>query len=146
MAMWYLNNGDRYGIKHDLNHKGIKSLVCNQMAVSTVHYIAQETEWSTQARCPVEWSPKATDCNAQGAKSLGGHTKFWLVDKTSFFVGSQNLYPNNLAEWGLIVDDASTAEAASKAFWEPLWNASSSYSPSGPDSNFTKCFASIEIP
>ena len=100
------------------------------------------------ARCPVQWLPpnKTGDCNAQGSKSFGGHSKFWLVDGIAFYVGSQNLYPNNLAEWGLIVDDTKTAATTKVQFWDPLWNASSRYSPSGPESNFTQCFASIDIP
>ena len=49
---------------------------------------------------------KPGDCDAQGAKSMGAHTKFWMVDDAAFYLGSQNLYPNNLAEWGMIIDDA----------------------------------------
>ena len=37
---------------------------------------------------------------------MGAHTKFWMVDDAAFYLGSQNLYPNNLAEWGMIIDDA----------------------------------------
>ena len=48
MAMWYLNNGEQYGIKHDLNQTGIKTLVCKQMAVATVHYYPGEDGWATQ--------------------------------------------------------------------------------------------------
>merc|ERR1712196_205480 len=102
MAMWYLNHAEKYGITHELNATEIKTLVCRRFTITTLHYTKKETAWAKEARCPVQWLPpgsKPGDCDAQGSKDMGVHTKFWLVDDVSFYVGSQNLYPANLAEW-----------------------------------------------
>ena len=53
------------------------------------------------------------------------HAKFWMVDDLAFHVGSDNLYPHNLQEFGYIVESESLAREALVAYWEPLWTFSS---------------------
>jgi len=149
MAMWYLAHASDYGIPHQLNSTQIKSLVCRNFSVSTVHYIANETGFAESARCPALWLPEGSkpyDCNSQGASSQGGHAKYWAVDDTAFYIGSQNLYPNNLAEWGMIVDDVPTTLSTLKQFWDPLWAASAPFAPTGTENSFETCLATVEIP
>jgi phosphatidylserine/phosphatidylglycerophosphate/cardiolipin synthase-like enzyme len=49
------------------------------------------------------------------------HAKFWMVDDRAFHVGSDNLYPHNLQEFGYVVESAALAREALAAYWEPLW-------------------------
>jgi len=53
------------------------------------------------------------------------HAKFWMVDERAFHIGSDNLYPHNLQEFGYVVESPSLAREALAAYWEPLWMHSS---------------------
>jgi phosphatidylserine/phosphatidylglycerophosphate/cardiolipin synthase-like enzyme len=53
------------------------------------------------------------------------HAKFWMVDECGVHVGSDNLYPHNLQEFGYVVESADVAREALTAYWEPLWRFSS---------------------
>ena len=53
------------------------------------------------------------------------HAKFWMVDERAFHVGSDNLYPHNLQEFGFVIESAAVAREALTAYWEPLWMYSS---------------------
>jgi phosphatidylserine/phosphatidylglycerophosphate/cardiolipin synthase-like enzyme len=57
-------------------------------------------------------------------RTLANHAKVIVVDDRAFYVGSQNLYVANLAEFGVIVDDV----AATKAFNESYMSRVESYS------------------
>eukprot|EP00928_Gymnodinium_smaydae_P071975 TRINITY_DN55430_c0_g1_i1.p1 TRINITY_DN55430_c0_g1~~TRINITY_DN55430_c0_g1_i1.p1 ORF type:complete len:554 (+),score=92.80 TRINITY_DN55430_c0_g1_i1:69-1730(+) len=56
---------------------------------------------------------------------IGNHAKMFIVDEVAFYMGSQNLYLCNLAEWGLVVDDKDSTEKLLAEYWRPLWNQSS---------------------
>jgi phosphatidylserine/phosphatidylglycerophosphate/cardiolipin synthase-like enzyme len=45
-----------------------------------------------------------------GGKPIGNHAKFWMVDERAFYIGSDNMYPINLQEFGYIVDDRQAAQ------------------------------------
>lgn len=53
---------------------------------------------------------------------FGNHAKFLMVDDAAFYVGSQNLYDSNNAEFGFIVDDGATARRMLDEYYGPLWN------------------------
>jgi phosphatidylserine/phosphatidylglycerophosphate/cardiolipin synthase-like enzyme len=57
-------------------------------------------------------------------RTLANHAKVVVVDDRAFYVGSQNLYVANLAEFGVIVDDV----AATKVFNESYMSRVESYS------------------
>jgi phosphatidylserine/phosphatidylglycerophosphate/cardiolipin synthase-like enzyme len=59
------------------------------------------------------------------------HTKFWMVDDRVFYIGSDNMYPVNLQEFGYIVDDRQAAQELIDAYWTPLWQWSSRAAVSG---------------
>jgi len=52
---------------------------------------------------------------------IANHAKFWMVDSRIFYVGSDNMYPVNLQEFGYIVDDPKAAREVVDAYWTPLW-------------------------
>ena len=62
------------------------------------------------------------------------HNKFWMVDDSSFYIGSQNLYPSaigvfnsNVNEFGFLVDDAGYAQEVHDKFWSVLWERAKDY-------------------
>ena len=56
--------------------------------------------------------------------NIGNHSKLMISDEQAFYLGSQNLYPADLAEFGLIVDDADLTAEVMAAYWEPMWTRS----------------------
>jgi phosphatidylserine/phosphatidylglycerophosphate/cardiolipin synthase-like enzyme len=60
------------------------------------------------------------------------HTKFWMIDDRAFYIGSDNMYPVNLQEYGYIVDDGKAAGELLDAYWKPLWEWSRKAAVSGP--------------
>jgi phosphatidylserine/phosphatidylglycerophosphate/cardiolipin synthase-like enzyme len=67
-----------------------------------------------------------------GGVPIANHAKFWMVDGRTFYVGSDNMYPVNLQEFGYIVDDPKAAQDVTDAYWAPLWRWSSKAAVSGP--------------
>lgn len=53
------------------------------------------------------------------------HAKLWMVDDRAFHIGSDNLYPHNLQEFGYVVESAAVARDVVATYWEPLWRWSS---------------------
>ncbi len=74
----------------------------------------------------------ATDRWADG-KVFSNHAKFLMIDDQALYVGSQNLYTSDLAEFGYIVDSKDAAKVARDTFWAPLWNFSKAAAASGSD-------------
>ena len=56
-----------------------------------------------------------------------------MVDDRAFYIGSDNLYPVDLQEFGYILDDAPAAATSRRLYWDPLWQWSSRAAISGDD-------------
>jgi phosphatidylserine/phosphatidylglycerophosphate/cardiolipin synthase-like enzyme len=56
-----------------------------------------------------------------GGKAIANHAKFWMVDDRVFYIGSDNMYPVNLQEFGYILDDGKAATELLGSYWTPLW-------------------------
>lgn len=56
-----------------------------------------------------------------GGKTIANHSKLWMVDDRVFYIGSDNMYPVNLQEFGYIVDDRKAAGTLLESYWNPLW-------------------------
>lgn len=54
-------------------------------------------------------------------EGVGNHAKFFAIDDQAFYVGSQNLYKCDLAEFGIIVDDKSATARMIAEYFDPLW-------------------------
>jgi len=52
---------------------------------------------------------------------VGNHSKVIIVDEIAYYIGSQNLYIANLAEWGLILDDEVQTAQFMEHYWKPMW-------------------------
>eukprot|EP00557_Chaetoceros_sp_GSL56_P008743 CAMPEP_0176497338 /NCGR_PEP_ID=MMETSP0200_2-20121128/11669_1 /TAXON_ID=947934 /ORGANISM="Chaetoceros sp., Strain GSL56" /LENGTH=555 /DNA_ID=CAMNT_0017895341 /DNA_START=94 /DNA_END=1761 /DNA_ORIENTATION=+ len=60
----------------------------------------------------------------QDKKNIGNHSKYFIIDDVASYVGSQNLYMCDLAEWGVLIDDEAETKKMIQDFWNPLWQAS----------------------
>jgi len=60
----------------------------------------------------------------QSNKWVGLHSKVFIVDDVCTYVGSQNLYLFDLAEWGVAIDNKKTTTEIKSELWDPMWNAS----------------------
>lgn len=49
------------------------------------------------------------------------HSKHFIVDEQACYIGSQNLYVCDLAEWGVIIDHAVTVKQIMSEYWWPMW-------------------------
>lgn len=79
---------------------------------------------------PLRFGPDAT---WPGNEPIGNHAKFWMVDGRYFYIGSDNLYPVDLQEFGYVVDDRTAATQLLHDYWEPLWRWSRAAAVSGDD-------------
>jgi len=56
--------------------------------------------------------------------TMGMHAKHFIIDDLAYYIGSQNLYIADLAEWGLVIDNADQCEKVLDEYWRPMWDAS----------------------
>ena len=66
------------------------------------------------------------DATWPDGEEFANHAKSFIVDDRAFYIGSQNLYPAELAEFGYLIDDDEAAEALLDTYWDPLWATSES--------------------
>lgn len=57
-------------------------------------------------------------------KGMGMHAKHFIIDDQAYYIGSQNLYVCDLAEWGILIDDKAQTKKCMAEYWDPLWKAS----------------------
>lgn len=79
---------------------------------------------------PLRFGP---DASWPRGEAIGNHAKLWMVDDRLFYIGSDNVYPVNLQEFGYIVDDRRAAAEVLEAYWNPLWQWSKRAALSGED-------------
>jgi len=68
-------------------------------------------------------SPKGGRYYKDG-QTLGLHSKHFIVDDICCYIGSQNFYICDLAEWGVVIDDKETVETIKAQYWDPMWKTS----------------------
>jgi phosphatidylserine/phosphatidylglycerophosphate/cardiolipin synthase-like enzyme len=59
-----------------------------------------------------------------GKDTLGLHSKHFIIDDICAYIGSQNLYICDLAEWGIVIDHAGTVKKVMDEYWNLMWAAS----------------------
>lgn len=87
---------------------------------------------------PLRFGPDPTWPNGV---PIGVHAKFWMIDERAFYIGSENLYPSELQEFGYIVEDPVAAAQVRRDFWDPAWKWSQAAAISGdgvPDCIFER--------
>lgn len=56
--------------------------------------------------------------------TLGLHSKHFIVDDVCCYIGSQNLYVCDLAEWGVVIDNPEAVRDIKQKYWDQLWKVS----------------------
>lgn len=90
------------------NGQDLKAYLCEHLELAPWHFNKNDKTWVSGVR-------------------LGSHPKLIIADSVSFYLGSQNFYPANLQEYGMVVSDPAITEDLIKDYWSPLWAASGSY-------------------
>lgn len=62
---------------------------------------------------------------------FANHSKFFMVDDNVAYVGSANLYPSDLQEYGVFLSDPQAIAGLKSQYWDQLWNYSSRVAISG---------------
>ena len=65
--------------------------------------------------------------------TMGNHSKHFIVDDVATYIGSQNLYVCDLAEWGVVIDDAEATKKMMEEVWCPMWKWSYEEAPKDVD-------------
>lgn len=68
---------------------------------------------------------------------IANHAKTWAVDDKLFYVGSDNIYPAALQEFGIVFDGAAVKDYLA-SYWTPLWQYSVANAISG--SGTDRCY------
>lgn len=90
-----------------------RTVVCNNLQLGTVR-------WSSAAVWPPTAAPPPQDNNKPA-----NHAKVVFADDAAFYIGSENLYPSWLQQYGYLIENP-TAAADFKTFYtDPLWSYSS---------------------
>lgn len=69
---------------------------------------------------PWRFNDKESAWPGEGGK-IGAHSKLIIADESAFYIGSQNLYPSNLEEFGVIVSDSLLTKNLMDEYWNPLF-------------------------
>ncbi len=56
--------------------------------------------------------------------AIGVHPKLIIADEVGFYMGSQNFYPSDLQEFGLLVSDTKITRQLLANYWNPIWEQS----------------------
>ena len=73
--------------------------------------------------------------------NMGMHAKHFIVDDIATYIGSQNLYICDLAEWGVVIDDEAQTQKIMEEYWNPLWK----YSYTGEDVDVDAVMDGLDI-
>jgi len=57
-------------------------------------------------------------------ETIGFHSKHFIIDDICTYIGSQNLYVCDLAEWGVVIDHEEQTKKIMNEYWNPMWSAS----------------------
>lgn len=76
-----------------------------------------------------------------GKDTVGLHSKHFIVDDCCTYIGSQNLYICDLAEWGVVIDHVETVKKIKSEYWDPMWEVSYD----GKDVDVQKVMDGLEI-
>jgi phosphatidylserine/phosphatidylglycerophosphate/cardiolipin synthase-like enzyme len=146
IADFLLAGGDAYVIQSNYGAVGLsKATYSNDIPIADValkiRAVAQSRTTLAPAdldallcqrlhMAPFRFGPDATWPDGQ---PIGDHSKFWMVDDHVFYIGSDNMYPADLQEFGYIVDNRAAASTLRRDYWDPLWKWSSRAAISGSE-------------
>ena len=102
---------------------------CEETAAEIIKAMSEEDPEATQDQIKEKVINNLRICflkNKKGAtwetdNKVGLHSKFFIIDDVCTYVGSQNLYQFDLAEWGVAIDDKSKTAEILQQLWNPVW-------------------------
>jgi len=83
----------------------LRALLCDKLHLAQLRYGA-DTQWPD-------------------GSLFANHAKAISVDEQAFYIGSQNVYPAGLQEFGYIVDDSTATARYHAGYWNDVWKYSS---------------------
>lgn len=92
----------------------LTDLLCNKLHLTTLRF-GPSDQWPDP---PYEFA---------------NHSKFFMVDDKVFYVGSENLYPADLIEYGVFISDPAAVQQMREEYWDQLWMYSKRVAISGSD-------------
>mmetsp|Transcript_78072 Transcript_78072/g.154723 ORF Transcript_78072/g.154723 Transcript_78072/m.154723 type:complete len:611 (+) Transcript_78072:89-1921(+) len=69
-------------------------------------------------------SSKRAGTDWPDGQHIGNHCKFFIIDDVGYYIGSQNLYISDLAEWGVFIDNKDQTKKILDEYWDPMWQES----------------------
>lgn len=104
---------DKVGEHFGIAEPELTALVCERLHVAPLRFGPDQT-----------WPDK---------HEIAVHTKMWMVDDRAFYIGSENLYPVELQEFGYVIEDAGAAKTLRQDFWDKAWTWSQQAAISGSE-------------
>ena len=98
--------------------KELTDLLCSHLHLTTLRFGPPPDHWPNKF-------------------AFAQHAKFFLVDDRVLYVGSENLYPSDLLEYGVFIADPTVLSAVRTQYWDKLWEYSKRAAISGPEA--AKC-------
>jgi len=81
--------------------------MCSQFEIAPWRFTAGKPAWDS------------------GSRKIGSHPKIIIADEAVFYLGSHNIYPGNLQEFGLVTTDAAVTQDLVDNYWSKVWSAAS---------------------
>lgn len=80
-----------------------KAVICNSLQLAPLRIASGVGAWSN-------------------GNTIANHAKTVAVDGEAFYIGSKNLYPATLQDFGYIVEEQTAANQYYQSYQQPLWN------------------------
>lgn len=98
---------DEQLVKAGVGQRERETLLCRQLHLGPMRFSEEQ------------WWPQSSQVDR--LLTIANHAKTFVVDDRAFYVGSQNLYLSDNAEFGYIVDSRAATERLLSDYFRPLW-------------------------
>lgn len=96
---------DRLDQRGDLGGRSARDIICQNLQLTSIQHQAGHSTWN-------------------GGNKIANHSKVVSVDDAAFFIGSKNLYPTTLQDYGFMVENDEAARTLATEYLEPAWRES----------------------
>jgi len=105
------------GYSDDMGAKALKGVIIDHLAKALGGDLSK-----AKTLAGTLLTVKETPVNTATGGWESNHGKIWIVDDDVFYVGSDNIYPGYLQEYGYVIGDQSKTQDFITNYWTPLWN------------------------
>ncbi|MBC7659050.1 MAG: hypothetical protein H7249_05015 [Chitinophagaceae bacterium] len=128
-------NQQQPGLIPTTGNETLRYHVCKMFHHTNWHINAKDEVWAggEDLRNQLKAKIAAGQGSSTEAKALkgkielmkfGAHPKLIIIDSKAFYIGSNNFYPANLQEFGLVIDDEKTTATLQREYFDKAWNSS----------------------